>query len=188
MTRAGTTAGEHQQSSADGGGQAIALFNRRGYATCVQCGDCGGGRLKKEAYNFRIGPHTIADLWRMPVSDLHPLVKRKLLESGSHDTIRSSAMTGKPSRQLLNAWIRAWHEPDAPAPLPAPWQGMLNEGSLIGAYERGMEDLMGTPVGQGVGLIRDTEDVRGAFSRLLEEYGTAVERSYGIYSRSLESD
>lgn len=121
-------------------------------------------------------------------SDLHPLVKRKLLESGSHDTIRSSAMTGKPSRQLLNAWIRAWHEPDAPAPLPAPWQGMLNEGSLIGAYERGMEDLMGTPVGQGVGLIRDTEDVRGAFRRLLEEYGTAVERSYGIYSRSLESD
>jgi hypothetical protein len=65
---------------------------------------------------------------------------------------------------------------------------MLTEGALIGAYERGMEDLMGTPVGQGVGLIRDTEDVRGAFRRLLEEYGTAVERSYGIYSRSLESN
>ncbi|MBK9365648.1 MAG: primosomal protein N' [Deltaproteobacteria bacterium] len=30
------------QACFDGGGQAIALFNRRGYATCVQCGDCGG--------------------------------------------------------------------------------------------------------------------------------------------------
>ena len=54
------------------------------YRAYTECGDCGGGRLKEEAYNFRIGPHTIADLWRMPVSDLHPLVQTWPLKEGDH--------------------------------------------------------------------------------------------------------
>ncbi|MEZ5387740.1 MAG: excinuclease ABC subunit UvrA [Prosthecobacter sp.] len=54
------------------------------YRAYTECGDCGGGRLKKEAYAFRIGPHTIADLWRMPVSDLHPLVQTWPLKEGDH--------------------------------------------------------------------------------------------------------
>ena len=126
-------------------------------------------------------------LWLTTVeSDLDPVVKRKLLAAGSEDAIRSTAMTGKPSRVLANAWVRAWQEPGAPAPLPAPWQGMLNEGALSGAYERRLEDLMGTPVGQGVGLMRDTESVRDVFRRLLEEYGTAAERAQALYERSLQ--
>ncbi len=54
------------------------------YRAYTECGDCGGGRLKKEAYAFRIGPHTIADLWRMPVSDLHPLVQGWQIKDGDH--------------------------------------------------------------------------------------------------------
>ena len=54
------------------------------YRAYTECGDCGGGRLKKEAYAFRIGPHTIADLWRMPVSELHPLVQTWPLKEGDH--------------------------------------------------------------------------------------------------------
>jgi excinuclease ABC subunit A len=54
------------------------------YRAYTECGDCGGGRLKKDAYAFRIGPHTIADLWRMPVSDLHPLVQTWPLKEGDH--------------------------------------------------------------------------------------------------------
>ncbi|MFN7561226.1 MAG: excinuclease ABC subunit UvrA [Prosthecobacter sp.] len=54
------------------------------YRAYTECGDCGGGRLKKDAYAFRIGPHTIADLWRMPVSDLHPLVQSWPLKEGDH--------------------------------------------------------------------------------------------------------
>ena len=126
-------------------------------------------------------------LWLTTVeSDVDPVVKRKLLEAGSLDTIRSTAMTGKPSRHLANAWIRAWHEPGAPAPLAAPWQGMLNEGALVGAYEKRMESLMGTPAGQGVGLMHDAMTVRDVFHRLLEEYGTAAERSQELYARALE--
>ena len=54
------------------------------YRAYTECGDCGGGRVKKDAYAFRIGPHTIADLWRMPVSDLHPLVQTWPLKEGDH--------------------------------------------------------------------------------------------------------
>jgi NAD(P)H-dependent flavin oxidoreductase YrpB (nitropropane dioxygenase family) len=128
-------------------------------------------------------------LWLTTVeSDLDPVVKRKLLAAGSEDTIRSTIMTGKPSRHLANAWIRAWQEPGAPAPLPAPLHGMLNEGALVGAYERRMEDLMGTPVGQGIGLMRYEEPVRDVFRRLLEEYATAAENAHTMFERSLEKD
>jgi excinuclease ABC subunit A len=54
------------------------------YRAYTECSDCGGGRLKKEAYAFRIGTHTIADLWRMPVSELHPLVQAWPLKEGDH--------------------------------------------------------------------------------------------------------
>ncbi|MDZ4401308.1 excinuclease ABC subunit UvrA [Prosthecobacter sp.] len=54
------------------------------YRAYTECMDCGGGRLKKEAHNFRIGEHTLADLWRLPVSDLHPLVQSWQLKDGDH--------------------------------------------------------------------------------------------------------
>ena len=54
------------------------------YRAYTECMDCGGGRLKKEAHNFRIGEHTLADLWRLPVSDLHPLVQSWQLKEGDH--------------------------------------------------------------------------------------------------------
>ncbi|MFN0080693.1 MAG: excinuclease ABC subunit UvrA [Prosthecobacter sp.] len=54
------------------------------YRAYTECMDCGGGRLKKEAHSFRIGEHTLADLWRLPVSDLHPLVQSWPLKDGDH--------------------------------------------------------------------------------------------------------
>ena len=54
------------------------------YRAYTECGDCGGGRLKKEAYNFRIGEHTIADLSRLPVDELHPLVQSWPIKASDH--------------------------------------------------------------------------------------------------------
>jgi excinuclease ABC subunit A len=54
------------------------------YRAYTECGDCGGGRLKKEAYHFRIGQHTIADLSRLPVSDLHPLALSWPIKASDH--------------------------------------------------------------------------------------------------------
>lgn len=54
------------------------------YRAYTECADCGGGRLKKEAYNFRIGEHTIADLSRLPVDELHPLVQSWPIKASDH--------------------------------------------------------------------------------------------------------
>ncbi len=50
----------------------VFLSRFRAYTTC---GDCDGGRLKKEAYNFRAAGRTIADLWNLPVTDLLPFIQ-----------------------------------------------------------------------------------------------------------------
>ncbi len=40
------------------------------YRAYTECADCGGGRLKKEAFYFRVAGHTIADIWAQPVTSL----------------------------------------------------------------------------------------------------------------------
>ncbi len=50
----------------------VFLSRYRAYTTCMEC---DGGRLKKEAYHFRVTGRTIADLWNLPVTDLLPLVQ-----------------------------------------------------------------------------------------------------------------
>ena len=52
------------------------------YRAYTECGDCGGGRLKKEAYNYRVGTHTIADLWKLPLTDLLPTVQNWAVKDG----------------------------------------------------------------------------------------------------------
>ncbi len=50
----------------------VFLSRYRAYTTCQ---DCDGGRLKKEAYHFRVSDKSIAELWNLPVTDLLPLVQ-----------------------------------------------------------------------------------------------------------------
>ena len=61
----------------------IFLSRFRAYTTCA---DCDGGRLKNEAYHFRIAGNTIADLWNYPVSDLLPLVQSWAITEGDSAT------------------------------------------------------------------------------------------------------
>lgn len=61
----------------------IFLSRFRAYTTCVAC---DGGRLKKEAYNFRVGGHTIADLWNLPVIELLPTAENWKVVSGDNAT------------------------------------------------------------------------------------------------------
>lgn len=61
----------------------IFLSRFRAYTTCA---DCDGGRLKKDAYNFRITGRTIADLWNLPVTDLLPLVQSWHVTPGDNAT------------------------------------------------------------------------------------------------------
>lgn len=61
----------------------VFLSRYRAYTTCLEC---DGGRLKKEAYNFRIGGKTIADIWNLPVTDLLPLSQSWPVTEGDNAT------------------------------------------------------------------------------------------------------
>ncbi len=56
------------------------------YRAYTECADCNGGRLKKEAYHYRVSGLTIADYWKMPVSDLLPLVRGLAVAEGDRAT------------------------------------------------------------------------------------------------------
>ena len=58
----------------------VFLSRYRAYTTCH---DCGGGRLKKEAFHYRVERKTLHDLWQLPVSDLLPLLESWMISG--HD-------------------------------------------------------------------------------------------------------
>lgn len=86
-------------------------------------------------------------------SDLDPIVKRRLIEATSGDTVKTRCLTGKPTRHLLTGFIEAWQEEDSPEPLPSPVQQILVRDALVSAGEHRIETAMGTAAGQVVGLI-----------------------------------
>ena len=61
----------------------IFLSRFRAYTTCR---DCGGGRLKKDALQFRVGGKTIADVWLLPVTDLIPTMESWPISEADHAT------------------------------------------------------------------------------------------------------
>ncbi len=53
------------------------------YRAYTECAECGGGRLKKEAFSYRVAGKTLSDLWKMAVSDLRPFMET--LPVSEHD-------------------------------------------------------------------------------------------------------
>lgn len=45
------------------------------FMTVIECPDCSGGRLNKEALSYKIGDYNIADLGQMSIGDLHEWLK-----------------------------------------------------------------------------------------------------------------
>lgn len=115
-----------------------------------------------------------------PESDDHPAVKERLLAARSRDTLRSRAMTGKTARQLRSAWNEAWEAPDAPAPLPMPFQHILAgralqqaEKSVDGGND-GARAMLTQGVGQSIGLVNEQKSCRAVVQDFMEEFADAV--------------
>ena len=60
-------------------------------------------------------------------AETSPVIKEKFLAANSSQTVRSRSRTGKYTRQIRSAWTDAWHDEEAPAPLPMPLQSMVSE-------------------------------------------------------------
>ena len=111
-----------------------------------------------------------------------PTVKKKMLEAGPRNTVRSRSRTGKPTRQLQSAWTEAWHATSAPEPLPMPLQGVLSRppmdkiDRLAAAGHEGAEALATYYVGQAVGLMNQEKSARSVVYEFMEDFTDAVER------------
>jgi NAD(P)H-dependent flavin oxidoreductase YrpB (nitropropane dioxygenase family) len=109
-------------------------------------------------------------------SELDPIVKQKLVEARSRDTVRSRCITGKTVRQLRTPWVDLWESDDAPKPLPMPLQGLLVAEAQRRIYRHRVAELMGTPAGQAIGRINSIRPTREVFYDLVQGLADASSR------------
>lgn len=145
--------------------------------------EAAGGRPVLAAGGVATGRHVLAAIalgaqgvWTGSIwlttkeSDLEDAVVRKLLAARSTDAVISRAMSGKTSRQLRTPWIDAWEASDAPPTLPAPMQGMLVRAARQGMRDYGVEEVLGTAVGQVVGMMNSVRSSRDVVYGMVEEF------------------
>ena len=104
-----------------------------------------------------------------------------MLAASSRDTVRSSARTGKPSRQLRSAWTDAWDAEDSPgrcrcrcraSSAATPSARSTRAADAGNAQAR---DLATYLVGQGVGLIDSVKSAGAVVQEFKEDFVEAVE-------------
>ena len=110
------------------------------------------------------------------------VVKQKMVEASSSQTVRSRSRTGKFSRQLRSPWTDAWEAEDSPDPLPMPLQSLISEPAL-GKVRKlsegghaGAQDLDTYFVGQGVGLMNSSQSTANVVYSFKEDFVQAVGR------------
>lgn len=110
-------------------------------------------------------------------AETHPVVKEKFLHASSSDTVRTTAETGKPVRNLKSPWWDEWEAPNSPGVLPRPLQQLLTKE----AWERivhaassndGARDCISYSVGQVVGSLNEIKPARQVVFEMVEEYLT----------------
>jgi len=106
----------------------------------------------------------------------HPLLLAKLRAAGSDDTTITRAHSGKPCRVVRSAWSDEWAAPDAPEPLPMPYQQALTGELLAAVEEHGIEPLIYEAAGQSVAWLTREEPVADIMSRLAAQTDAALTR------------
>ena len=115
-------------------------------------------------------------------AETNPVVKEKMLQASSRDTIRSKARTGKYSRQLKSAWTEAWDAQHSPSPLSMPLQSLVTEPALARVDKlsqnghAGAKELATYWVGQGVGLMNKQMSVAAVVRDFKEDFVKAYSR------------
>jgi len=101
-------------------------------------------------------------------------LRAKLFAAGSGDTAVTRGNSGKPQRQIRTAWIEEWESPEAPAPLPMPYQHALVGDLMTSIDEHEVEALLHTPAGQGVAWTTEMRPVADVVADLVEQAEAAL--------------
>jgi len=104
-----------------------------------------------------------------------PALLAKILAARSEDTVMTRAHSGKPCRVVNSAYIEAWAAPDAPAPLPMPYQHVLTGELLAAIEEHQVAPLVYEACGQSVAWFNELTTVDAVVQRLVAETRVALE-------------
>ena len=144
----------------------------------------GIGRGRQMAAAMTLGAQGVwcGSVWlTTEEAETHPVVKEKMLQATSSDTIRSRSRTGKPARQLKSAWTDEWENPETPMPLGMPLQPVLINDAIArinrAAHKSGSgaEKLANYFVGQIVGTMNKTKPTAQVVYEMMEEFIEATE-------------
>jgi len=113
-------------------------------------------------------------------SDLDETTVDRIVQSGSHDTLRTRAWSGKPTRFLRTPFFDAWEQEDAPEPLGTPLQRVLIAPTFRRIVAANMTDLIEIPIGQVAGQIRDRRRVRDVMYDMQRDYVDTMARLAAI--------
>jgi len=102
-------------------------------------------------------------------SDRDPIIKKKIIAAGADDTVHSRCVSGFSMRVLKTAWTDEWEAPDAPRPLPAPYQLLLAGELHQAANDYQIEPFMIEAAGQGVGFVTAERPVAEIVQDLAKE-------------------
>jgi NAD(P)H-dependent flavin oxidoreductase YrpB (nitropropane dioxygenase family) len=145
-------------------------------APVLAAGGIGSGRQVAAAFALGAQGVWTGSIWLNTRECAQPeTMYKKFHDATSSDAVRSRAYTGKPARQLRTAWTEAWDNPDNPQPLGMPLQYMLNAEAQDRIRRSENEALLGTPIGQLIGSMSETQTVRQVVDAMREEYTRTVE-------------
>jgi NAD(P)H-dependent flavin oxidoreductase YrpB (nitropropane dioxygenase family) len=143
----------------------------------LAAGGIGDGRQVAAALALGAEGVWCGSIWLTTAeSDMSPKLIAKLLASGSRDTARSRALTGKPARQLRTAWTAAWEAPESPGTLPMPLQYMLTADAQRRIARSDVSELQGIPVGQIVSRMNSIKPAKQVVYEMVEGFAGAAER------------
>ncbi len=102
-------------------------------------------------------------------SDVDIIIKEKLIAASAEDTVHSRCMSGFSMRILKCKWTEEWESPEAPEPLPAPYQLLLGGEIHQAAKDYKIEPFMTDAAGQGVGFVISMKPARQIVFDLVDE-------------------
>lgn len=143
----------------------------------LAAGGIGNGR--QMAAGMALGAEGVwtGSIWlTVEEADTSEVVKQRILQATSRDTVRSRSWTGKPARLLKSEWTEAWEAPDSPGTLPMPLQYMLISPALRRIGRSDAAELATFPAGQIIGTMNQVRSTRDVVFGMVEEYIEATER------------
>jgi NAD(P)H-dependent flavin oxidoreductase YrpB (nitropropane dioxygenase family) len=159
------------------------VVDRAGDVPVLAAGGVAGGRHLAAALALGAQGVWTGSIWLTTrETDVPEPVVQKLLRASSTDAVVTRVPSGKTSRQLRTPFLDAWEEDGAPKPLPAPLQGMLVNEARRAIVEHDVVDVMGTAVGQVVGMMDRVKSSRDVVYQMVEEYVAVLE----MFVRSAE--